>query len=261
MLLIMRIPTIRGVIARRLLINYRVDPAVIAPLLPFPFRPQLVDGAAIAGICLIRLECVRPMLVPGFLGLSSENAAHRIAVEWDDHGRPRTGVYIPRRDTGSRFNALVGGRLFPGVHHHTRFTCEERDGNYRIIADADDGGMRLAVHAVRSDRFPSTSVFPDLETASQFFSTGSLGWSPGRTADTCDGLELSCEQWRVEPLQMTSLESSFFSDENIFPDGSASFDCALLMRDIRHQWHSRGRLKVGHVMESRAVSGHAGAPP
>jgi hypothetical protein len=33
-----------GRIARRLLVNYRVDPDAIAPLLPAPFRPALVDG-------------------------------------------------------------------------------------------------------------------------------------------------------------------------------------------------------------------------
>ncbi len=34
---------------------------------------------------------------PRRLGLRSENAAPRIAVEWDDATGPRTGVYIPRR--------------------------------------------------------------------------------------------------------------------------------------------------------------------
>ena len=39
-----------------------------------------------------------------------ENAAHRIAVEWDDGGTIRTGVYIPRRDSSSYLNVLAGGR-------------------------------------------------------------------------------------------------------------------------------------------------------
>jgi hypothetical protein len=48
-----------------------------------PFRPQLVHGWAVAGICLIRLGRLRPSRVPSAVGLRSENAAHRIAVEWD----------------------------------------------------------------------------------------------------------------------------------------------------------------------------------
>src|SRR5450631_100992 len=78
----MRLPALEGVIDRRLLVNYRVDPEIAARWLPAPFRPQLVNGFAVAGICLIRLVKLRPVGAPRWAGLTSENAAHRIAVEW-----------------------------------------------------------------------------------------------------------------------------------------------------------------------------------
>ena len=80
----MRMPKIQGLIRRRLLVNFRVDPAVIQRLLPAPFRPKLHGGYAVAGVCLIRLENIRPKHVPNAFGISSENAAHRIAVTWED---------------------------------------------------------------------------------------------------------------------------------------------------------------------------------
>jgi hypothetical protein len=43
------LPVLAGVVDRRLLINYSVDPDVIAKVLPRPFRPQLVQGRAVAG--------------------------------------------------------------------------------------------------------------------------------------------------------------------------------------------------------------------
>jgi hypothetical protein len=70
----MRLPAISGVIDRRILANYRVDPDCMAAALPRPFRPQLVDGYAIGGICLIRLKRVRPKLLPIPWGIGSENA-------------------------------------------------------------------------------------------------------------------------------------------------------------------------------------------
>jgi hypothetical protein len=76
----MRFPRVHGTIRRRLLVNFRVAPDVIQRLLPAPFQPKLHHGRAIAGICLIRLEGIRPRRFPSMLGLSSENAAHRIAV-------------------------------------------------------------------------------------------------------------------------------------------------------------------------------------
>ncbi|HEY2329337.1 MAG TPA: DUF2071 domain-containing protein [Verrucomicrobiae bacterium] len=76
----MRLPKIHGIIRRRMLVNFRVDPEIIQRQLPKRFRPKLHNGFAIAGICLIRLEQIRPKYFPSFLGVSSENAAHRIAV-------------------------------------------------------------------------------------------------------------------------------------------------------------------------------------
>ena len=113
----MRLPTVAGVIRRRLLLNFRVDPDVIAKQLPAPFVPKLHKGHAVAGICLIRLEHIRPLGIPRVLGFSSENAAHRIAVQWQAGGVPQEGVFIPRRDSDSWINQLAGGRVFPGEHH------------------------------------------------------------------------------------------------------------------------------------------------
>src|SRR5689334_2956774 len=106
----MQIPIIRGVIDRRILVNFRLEAEVLARLVPTPFRPKLVNGAGMAGVCLIRLRDIRPRFLPPFLGVSSENAAHRIAVEWDQDGNTGEGVFIPRRDTSSRLNTLAGGR-------------------------------------------------------------------------------------------------------------------------------------------------------
>src|SRR6516225_10195357 len=56
----MFIPTLEGIIDRRLLVNYRVDPDYLQRLLPAPFRPKRIHGLGIAGICLIRLKQRRP---------------------------------------------------------------------------------------------------------------------------------------------------------------------------------------------------------
>lgn len=139
----MRIPKIIGIIDRRILINYQVDKDVVAKFLPEPFRPKLVNNKAIVGICLIRLKDIRPKGVPKMIGISSENGAHRIAVEWTDKDGVREGVYIPRRDTSSKLNSLAGGRFFPGVHHFAEFTVDERDGNYSVEFKSDDNTTYL----------------------------------------------------------------------------------------------------------------------
>jgi len=119
------LPVIEGVIARRILLNWWMDPAVAQRLVPEPFEPTLVNGFAVAGICLIRLEQVRPAGVPAALGVASENIAHRFAVRYPEGGEWRDGIYILRRDTDSYLTTLLGGRLFPGVHRDAEFQVEE----------------------------------------------------------------------------------------------------------------------------------------
>lgn len=238
----MRIPVIKGLIDRRILANFHVDPEVVSRVLPQPFRPTIVNGHAMAGICLIRLKQVRPKFLPVPVGLASENAAHRIAVEWDVDGQVRQGVYIPRRDTSSRLNVLAGGRLFPGVHHRAEFRVLESERHLSVSLQSDDGSTRIRIAGAVSDRLPPSSVFADLNEASEFFARGSLGYSATGLEGRYDGLELRCENWAVKALEVEQIESSFFDDETRFPRNSIGFDCALLMRGIQHEWHGREEL-------------------
>lgn len=237
-------PKIAGVIRRRLLVNYRVDPDVVQKQLPAPFRPKLHDGHAVGGICLIRLERIRPSLLPAAFGVSSENAAHRFAVVWSDAGGEHEGVYIPRRDSGSLVNVIAGGRAFPGEHHRARFEVTESASGIRLTMASHDDAVRVRVATSFGHAFPSTSIFGSLETASSFFERGSLGYSATRGAQKLDGIVLRTNEWRVEPLLVEEVESSYFADETLFPRGSAAFDCALLMRNVAHEWHSAAEMYV-----------------
>ena len=234
----MKIPTIQGIIDRRVLVNFRVDADVLARVCPAPFRPQTIGGFGIAGICLIRLKNIRPKGLPTFLGISSENAAHRIAVEWNAGTETRSGVYITRRDTSSVLNTLAGGRIFPGVHHRARFDVLESNDKYRVVMDSFDASAHVSVDSRTTDQWPSDSVFANVTECSKFFESGSVGYSPANSANDFDGLELRTDDWQVQPLSIKKVRSSFFNDHDLFPKGSVEFDNALLMRGVPHEWHS-----------------------
>jgi hypothetical protein len=225
-----------------MLVTFRCEPASLARLVPAPFRLKLVRGRGMAGICLIRLKELRPRWLSMPFGFTSENAAHRIAVEWEEDGTRREGVFIPRRDTSSKLNRLAGGRLFPGVHHLARFDVWESPNRFKLEMHSEDGDTRARVSARVADEWPAGSVFSTLDEASAFFAAGSLGWSAGNRHGELDGLELSSFGWRMEPLIVERVESSFFQNLALFPAGAAEFDSALLMRGIQHEWHGRGRM-------------------
>jgi hypothetical protein len=234
--------TIRGVISRRVLLNYRIDPEVLQRALPTPFRPKLYRGHGIGGVCMIRFESLRPRFLPAWLGIGSENAAHRVAVEWDEDGQRREGVFIPRRDTDSWFNQAFGGRVFPGIFNRSTFEVREADGVVTVRIVRRDGGEEVAFSGRPAPRLPESSLFPSMDDAAGFFSLGATGYSATGRTGHYHGMDLECLTWSMEPLSVDCARSCFFGDAERFPPGSVTLDCALLMRDVHHEWHSRPDL-------------------
>jgi hypothetical protein len=237
-----RLPVLAGIIKRRLLINFRAQPEVVQRLLPPPFRPKLHLGQALVGICLIRLEQIRPSGVPALLGISSENAAHRIAVEWTDSDGKHEGVFVPRRDTGSLLNRVAGGRIFPGEHHGAKFSVTDADGLIDFSMQSLDGSTAVRVVAQETEQLPANSCFRSLAESSAFFESGCVGYSVTRDPARFDGLLLRTLDWRVRALSVQRMESSFFDDQTRFPAGTIEFDHGLIMRDLRHEWHQADDL-------------------
>lgn len=240
----MKIPTIKGVIGRRILLNYRIAPEVVPKVLPKNFRPKVVKGHAIGGICLIQLDHIRPKGLPAFMGICSENSAHRVAVEWEDeNGKSLEGVFVPRRDTGSRLNHLAGGRIFPGVHHLSDFIVRDQDENISIkVTEKGQDQPLVDLEVEETNTFPETSVFSSLNESSKFFENGCIGYSSRPNSCVMDGLKLEVTDWKVTALNVIRVSSAYYDDRNLFPEGSIELDHALLMRDIPHLWHSEPNM-------------------
>lgn len=242
----MKLPTIHGYIDRRILVNFTANPEDVRKIIPAPFRPKVYKGKAIVGICLIRLKNIKPKGLPDFMGISSENGAHRIAVEWDEDGVTKEGVYIPRRDTSLRLNSWAGGRIFPGRHYLAKFNVKEADGNYHIDFKSSDD-TSISIDAKESGSFSANSLFETLQDVSDFFEKGEVGYSPN--GKKYEGLKLQAYKWKVRPLEVAHVASSFFAAETVFPKGSVQFDNALLMTRIEHEWHSLADKPVINSMD------------
>lgn len=235
----MWVPKLHGLIDRRILVNFRVDPEVMQRLLPPPFRVKTVRGYGLAGICLIRMKRVRPWFLPfSTLGVT-ENGALRFAVEWEHDGGLHSGVYIPRRFSTSRLVVLAGGRFFPGVHARARFRVEETETTYSVEMNSE---LNLSVRGRVTDGLTGSAVFDSVEEASAFYRGGAVGFSDTRTPGKYEGLELRIPDWAVRPLAVEHVACDFFDDPARFPPGAVAFDNALLMRGVRNEFLGRGSL-------------------
>jgi hypothetical protein len=104
--------------------------------------------------------------------------------------------------------------------------------------------MSVSLEARAAAELPATSVFGSVRAASEFFRGGSVGYSPALQAGRLEGLRLVTPDWRVTPLSVTDVQSSWLSDPALFPAASVDFDCALVMRDISHRWTGEPDLYV-----------------
>jgi hypothetical protein len=228
---------LEGVIRRRILLNFRADPNAVAPLLPAPLEVLTYNGFAIVGVCLIGLVGLRPKGIPGGLGLSSENMAHRIAIRYPTSDGMHEGVFIWRRETDQWLVTLLGGRLFPGVHNCADFVIDEGGDGLSVAVKTEGGLADVDFAGSYETAWQRDSAFPTFNQAVDFFRRGDCGFSCSHRAGRLDGLRLKTLQWEMSTLRTTRLYSAFFQDRERFSPNAIHFDCALLMRGIPHEWH------------------------
>jgi hypothetical protein len=110
-----------------------------------------------------------------------------------------------------------------------------------------DGTTSVSVDVRAAQRLEGSALFAGTQDASSFFQCGSAGFSATRDSSRLDGMRLRSDHWAVEPVQVGAVSSSFFDDARLFPAGSATCDCALLMRDIPATWTTLEPMAAGVV--------------
>ena len=219
----MKITPAHGVIERRLLVNYRLDPDVAKKLLPAPLQPRLVGGYAVAGIALAHLGRLRPAGLPAVAGLSRETAMHGIAVEWERSPSLHTGVFVLHRDS-------VG--VGPGrrLRRPPCFTVDDRTDGLRIAYTSRDRTVRVDVDVSLAAGLAGSALFRDVRAATRFLDLDSpegASWGP-----QLRGLKLSVGDRCISAARVRTATSSIFAGTSVFPPGSVHVDSALLLRDL-----------------------------
>ena len=234
--------TMTGTMARRMLVNWRIEPEAARRVLPGVVRPKLVDGYAIAGLCLVRLERMRLAYWPPWIGLASENVAARMGIEWDSPTGLRQGVLIFRRDTASRSNAFFGPHFGYGVHSPAAISVNTAPGRIDIAMASGDGFHTADLSASDAPAIMPGSLFGTLEQAATFFRGGECGYSPTDRPGHWHGVGLRLGRWDLVPMAIRRARSSWI--ESWF-GAAATLDSAFIMRNIEHTWRHIGSEEWG----------------
>ena len=165
----------------------------------------------VAGICLIRLGGLRPRLLPAAVRLTTENAAHRIAVEGQPTARSRlstsaTGHRLPAHRAAGRagLSGVHSGHASPWPRATTicRSPCAARMATWKSTSTSPWNRNFRQRSVRRCDR-----GIPLLEQ-------GAVGCRRP-SAGEVEGVRLDTTAWRVDP-DASCVRSSYFSDAAVF---------------------------------------------
>jgi hypothetical protein len=120
----------------------------------------------------------------------------------------------------------------------------EQDPRIAFHMRSADGqvDIDLVAHAART--LLPDSCFASVSDASAFFEGGRLGFSVSTSRRALDAIVLNTTSWKVEPLDVECVSSSYFADRERFPEGSIRFDCGSIMRDIPHEWTAAAAMPL-----------------
>lgn len=212
----------RGTIRQRVLLTYRVDEAWLQRQLPPGFAPTVVDGAALAGICVLRWQGLGPGLLPGRAGLAVDGVAERWFAHRLGHAHV-PGVVIPRRWMGSRGAAamtrtIAGGEAVPSG------LAFNRHGDDLRIRTTDRDLLDLTVRPIEAH--PGTARFGgDPTSITSLHATAARGWSVCRNASVA-ATDLHPEvPWAPRPARVVA------GSQTILPS-DAELDHVIVMQDV-----------------------------
>ena len=225
-----RTPVLLATLERRLLVIYRLEPEAVVHLVPAPFWPQLVNGFAVGSLTLDHVTGLRPRRLPSAAGFASENAAHRIAVEWLQNGRTATGTFVLVRHTSSRRIAALGDRFFPGQRERAGFEVEDRGPNLRVACHSRDGAT--VIDAEVGEGGFTSELFASPEDVWRFCLRGAMTASLRQRGGVLDWIDERARGGVVRSASIERISSS------VFPAAIGSPDSAIVARDVTVEWRA-----------------------
>ena len=210
-------------------------------VVPTPLRPKILQGAAIGAVDWMRLERLRPRLIPGPLGLSMEMCTHMIPAEWDDNGVRRDVLYVLRRDVQVSGIGRAAGLLLPGHPHPARINAIDEDVHVQVTAASNDGVCQLELGGTMAGEWQGSALFNSGQHLMRVLGNQSGGFLVFDENGSGALIELEAHPELAEPLDVQSQHSSIF-EGGLIPKGAAQPDAAVVLRNLVCLWSPRGKV-------------------
>jgi uncharacterized protein YqjF (DUF2071 family) len=132
-------------------LNYAVDPARLAAILPAPLEPEIHHGSAWVQVLASRLREMRPQGMPALFGVNFHQVSYRAAVRYrGSAGIERRGGYFVRSETDHVVMRAVGNALVEFRFHDfelSRVSLERRGDSLEFLVEPSERPERARLRA------------------------------------------------------------------------------------------------------------------
>lgn len=174
-----------GTVVRRFLISYPVVPELLLEHLPPGAECATHDGFAWVSACFVRMDDMRPNLLPGFLGMGFNYLIHRTRARLPfPDGSLREAVLVLQPNINRPLLSTFGS-LLTGVGFQTRtidFTEDDESWRIRMSCESDLLYDATIVKSSCSESISGESRFTTAKEADEFLLGVSFGgqWIRGQ---------------------------------------------------------------------------------
>lgn len=245
----MRIPKhpvpMRTMFRRCLLANFAVDPDALRSVLPRHVEPDVYAGEAYLSVVVGEMERMRPAFLPRALGITYNQIVYRAVVRCGEE----RGVHFLRSDADNPLMCVLGNAFSFFHFHRSAIRFREHDGqlDLDVLTNSAVLGDIRASYTVgeASHVLPSTSAFPDMETAKKWLVElfAAFSYTPGRPH--IDVVRIERGEWNVRVVDDRRGEYPFLQAGTPFGP-SARLDSVFLVGDVPYLWHPLEHVPLPH---------------
>jgi uncharacterized protein YqjF (DUF2071 family) len=232
-------------------VNYAVDPAALAKILPAPLTPEVWKGTAWVQLLMSSLRDMRPQGLGALFGVNFYQVSYRAAVRYPAaDGATRRGGYFVRSETNHHVMRAVGNSLAEFKFHAF--------GQADMVMLRD--GDRLTIGVDPEAQFPGGKVVGLFDTRPL---TGPPPGSVWNSVEELDQPLIECydalgvdrpngflyiltidrDPWRPWFVKVEDLYCEYFTT-GALGHGASKLDSVLHFRECGYRWRPLRREKL-----------------
>lgn len=219
------------------LVNFSLEPDVLAARLPRHLMPDIHDGRAFLSIVIAQIRGMRPSLLPELLGVDYTQVVYRAVVTCGG----QRGVYFLRSDADNALMALAGTALTFFRFHWTRVEWKLGDGITRFSLRP----RRMEAASIEAEfescadqeNMPASSRFRNLPLAQSFLTELYVAFGPKCSGGKADAVRIDRSEWTSLLVRDRIGKYEAMSSGVLFGAGEAELDSVLHVRSMKYRWH------------------------